>query len=245
MKNENPELLRVENASKHFGGLAAVSEASLSVRQGEIIGLIGPNGAGKTTLFNMISGALTPNNGKIHFDGHDITHLTMDRICKLGLGRTYQIVQPFENLSVLENVMVGAFIHAGSVQAARRKAEEVLEFVGLADKASVRGPGLSLQHLKRMEVARALATNPKLILLDEVMAGLNPTATEQVIQMILKIREAGVTVLIIEHIMKAVMTLSDRIYVLSQGNMIATGEPIDIVKNPEVIKSYLGEKKYA
>ncbi|WRS27560.1 ABC transporter ATP-binding protein [Oscillospiraceae bacterium MB08-C2-2] len=243
--SEKKILLEGKDVVKRFGGLTAVNKASMEVREGEIIGLIGPNGAGKTTLFNMFSGSFQPTSGDVIFGGTNITKMKPNQICRLGIGRTFQIVQPFENLTVLENTMVGALINTNSVHEARDKAEEVLEFVGLKERAHSRGSELGLQFLKRMEMARALATEPKLLLLDEVMAGLNPSASVEVIELVQKIRDSGVTVLIIEHIMKAVMTLSDRIYVLSQGSMIAHGIPQDVVKDPEVIKSYLGEKKHA
>ena len=242
---KNPIILQTENVVKQFGGLVAVDNISIELHEGEILGLIGANGAGKTTLFNMISGSFRPTSGKILFNGIRIDKLPPNKICKLGLGRTYQIVQPFLNLTVLENTMVGALLRNSSVKEARKKAEEILEFVGLSNRKDVVGGALNIPELKRMEVARALATEPKVLLLDEVMAGLNPTESEQVIELVRNIRENGTTIVIIEHVMKAIMNLSDRIYVLNHGKLIATGTPSEITQNSEVIKSYLGEKSYA
>lgn len=242
---KNPIILQTENVVKQFGGLVAVDNISIELHEGEILGLIGANGAGKTTLFNMISGSFRPTSGKILFNGIRIDKLPPNKICKLGLGRTYQIVQPFLNLTVLENTMVGALLRNSSVKEARKKAEEILEFVGLSNRKDVVGGALNIPELKRMEVARALATEPKVLLLDEVMAGLNPTESEQVIELVRNIRENGTTIVIIEHVMKAIMNLSDRIYVLNQGKLIATGTPSETTQNSEVIKSYLGEKSYA
>lgn len=238
-------LLTAEHVTKRYGGLVAVNDVSVYVNKGEIVGLIGPNGAGKTTLFNILSGMQKCNAGNIMFNGHDITHKPVNQICRAGIGRTFQIVQPFENLTVLENVMVGAFVHMNSVEAARSRALEILELVGMRDLKDAPGRGLSLQYMKCMEVARALATSPKLLLLDEVMAGLNPTGIEAFVKTIKKIRDSGVTIVVIEHVIKAIMSLSDRIYVLDQGRLIAEGQPDAVMSNEEVIKSYLGAKKYA
>lgn len=240
-----PDILKVNHVTKRYGGLVAVNDVSMNIKKGEIIGLIGPNGAGKTTLFNIISGMQKSNSGKIEFLGRDITHTPVNKICHAGMGRTFQIVQPFENLTVLENVMVGAFVNTNSVQAARTKALEVLELVGMVDMKDSPGRGLSLQFMKCMEVARALATDPKMLLLDEVMAGLNPTGIEAFVHTIKDIRDSGVTILVIEHVIKAIVSLSDRIYVLDQGSLIAEGLPNEVMNNEEVIKSYLGAKKYA
>ena len=242
---KNPIILQTENVVKQFGGLVAVDNISIELHEGEILGLIGANGAGKTTLFNMISGSFRPTSGKILFNGTRIDKLSPNKICKLGLGRTYQIVQPFLNLTVLENTTVGALLRNPSVKEARKKAEEILEFVGLSGRKDVVGGALNIPELKRMEMARALATEPKVLLLDEVMAGLTPTESEQVIELVRSIRNSGTTIIIIEHVMKAIMNLSDRIYVLNQGKLIATGTPSEITQNSEVIKSYLGEKSYA
>lgn len=239
-------MLSVEKVTKKFGGLTAVNQVSMQVREGEIVGLIGANGAGKTTLFNMIAGAYPVTEGKILFDGREVQNVPSHKLAKIGVGRTYQIVKPFGNLTMLENTMVGALQKYPKVEDARKKAEEVLELVEMSDRRDVRGENLNLPELKRMEVARALATEPKILLLDEVMAGLNPADSERVIELVRKInKETGLTIVIIEHIMKAVMTLSNRIYVLNQGVLIAQGTPEEVSRNPEVIKSYLGEKRYA
>ena len=245
MDDKNERLLTVTGVTTRFKGLVAVDSVDMHIDRGEIIGMIGPNGAGKTTLFNNISGVLHPDEGTIHFLGKDISCTTSDKICHLGIGRTFQIVQPFVNLSVMENVMVGSFVRTNDVKKAREEAGRVLRLVGMYEMRDARGRGLSLQYLKRMEVARALATRPQLLLLDEVMAGLNPTEALDFVNTILRIRETGITILIIEHIIKAITTVSDRIYVLNQGKLIAEGTPEETMRHPEVIKSYLGEKKHA
>ena len=239
-------LLQVEEVTKRFGGLTAVNQVSMHVKQGETVGLIGANGAGKTTLFNLIAGAYHVTSGRILFEGKEIQNMPSHKLARIGIARTYQIVKPFSNLTMLENTMVGALQKHSRVEEARRKAEEVLELVEMGDRKHVRGENLNLPELKRMEVARALATEPKILLLDEVMAGLNPTDSGRVINLIRKIgKESGLTIIIIEHVMKAVMTLSDRVYVLNQGCLIADGSPEEVTADPEVIKSYLGEKRYA
>lgn len=244
MKQE--ALLQVEAVTKKFGGLTAVNEVSMHVAPGEVIGLIGANGAGKTTLFNMIAGAYHVTSGRILFEGREVQNLPSHKLAKIGIARTYQIVKPFSNLTMLENTMVGALQKHARVEDARKRAEEILELVEMSERKNVRGENLNLPELKRMEVARALATEPKILLLDEVMAGLNPTDSERVIRLVRKInKESGVTIIIIEHVMKAVMTLSDRVYVLNQGRLIAEGTPEEVTTHPEVIKSYLGEKRYA
>lgn len=239
-------LLKVEEVTKKFGGLTAVNQVSMHVNPGEIVGLIGVNGAGKTTLFNLIAGAYHVTSGRILFEGHEVQNMPSHKLARIGIARTYQIVKPFSNLTMLENTMVGALQKHSSVEEARRKAEEILDLVEMGDRKNVRGENLNLPELKRMEVARALATEPKILLLDEVMAGLNPTDSQRVINLIQKInQDSGLTIIIIEHVMKAVMTLSDRVYVLNQGRLIADGSPEEVTTHPEVIKSYLGEKRYA
>lgn len=239
-------LLQVEEVTKKFGGLTAVNQVSMHVHPGEIVGLIGANGAGKTTLFNLIAGAYHVTSGRILFEGHEVQNMPSHKLSRIGIARTYQIVKPFSNLTMLENTMVGALQKHSSVEEARRKAEEILDLVEMGDRKNVRGENLNLPELKRMEVARALATEPKILLLDEVMAGLNPTESQRVINLIQKInQDFGLTIIIIEHVMKAVMTLSDRVYVLNQGRLIADGSPEEVTTHPEVIKSYLGEKRYA
>lgn len=239
-------LLQVEEVTKKFGGLTAVNQVSMHVNPGELIGLIGANGAGKTTLFNLIAGAYHVTSGRILFEGHEVQNMPSHKLSRIGIARTYQIVKPFSNLTMLENTMVGALQNHKRVEDARQKAEEILELVEMSGRGNVRGENLNLPELKRMEVARALATEPKILLLDEVMAGLNPTDSQRVINLIQKInKEFGLTIIIIEHVMKAVMTLSDRVYVLNQGRLIADGKPEEVTTHPEVIKSYLGEKRYA
>lgn len=236
------KILEINHLQKKFGGLIAVNDVNIEVQEGEIVGLIGANGAGKTTLFNMIAGFFKPSDGKVIYKGKDITGAPSHKVCHMGIGRTYQIVRPFASLSVLENTMVGALIRDPNVETAREKALHILEFLGMAHRQDVAGKDLNLPELKRMELARALATDPKLLLLDEVMAGLTPSDSAIVIDLVRKINESGVSIIIIEHVMKAVMTLSDRIYVLNQGRLIAQGKPKEVSENPDVIKSYLGEK---
>lgn len=243
--DEKTVILNVDHLTKKFGGLTAVNEVSMHVEQGEIVGLIGANGAGKTTLFNMIAGAFPPTSGTITFCGGEIQGKPSHQICRLGIGRTYQVVKPFRNLTVLQNATVGALLRDSNVKSAAEKAREVCELVGLGGRVDVTGGSLGLPELKRMEIARALCTAPKLLLLDEVMAGLNPAESEKAIELVRKISATGITIIVIEHIMKAIMSLSDRIYVLNQGNLIAQGTPEHVSSDPEVIKSYLGEKRYA
>lgn len=239
----NKKILEVQNITKNFGGLVANDNINIHLYQGEILGLIGANGAGKTTLFNIIAGTFPPSKGSILYEGKNIENKQSQQICKLGIARTYQIVKPFGNLTVQENVMVGAFLNNSDVSEVKEKAEEIINFVGLSDKIKTPGSDLNLPQLKRLEVARALATNPKILLLDEVMAGLNPSENKNVVNLVLKIRDNGVSIILIEHVMKAVMSLSDRIYTLNQGKLIAEGTPEEIVNNPAVQASYLGEKK--
>ena len=236
----NKPIIDVQNLTIAFGGLVAVNDVSIHLNKGEILGLIGTNGAGKTTLFNMIAGALKPTSGKIYFHGKEIQGKRPDQICSLGIARTYQIVQPFANLTVLKNVMVGSLYRYKNVREAEQKAMEVLERVNLAHIAHQPGTALSLPELKRMEIARALATEPEVLLLDEVMAGLNPTECEAAMKMVKSICDSGVTLIVIEHVMRAIMNISDRIYVMNQGKLIAEGTPSEVSTNEEVIKSYLG-----
>jgi branched-chain amino acid transport system ATP-binding protein len=234
-------LLAVEGVGKAFGGLRAVSGVSLSVAEGELVGLIGPNGAGKTTLFHLLSGFLRPDEGRVRYAGEDLAGLRPHDICQRGMVRTFQITRPFQRLSVLENVLVGALERVAHRRQAVALAEEVLALTGLAGKAGQMGHGLTLPDRKRLEVARALATGPRLLLLDEVMAGLNPTETGQFIELIRTIHARGVTILLIEHVMKAVMALSQRVLVLNYGELIAEGAPQAIVRDPTVIEAYLGQ----
>ena len=235
-------VVEVSGVSKRFGGLLAVSEASLEVQPGRITALSGPNGAGKTTLFAIMSGFLRPDSGSVRFDGEDITGLAPHRICRLGLVRTFQIVQPFGALSVRENIAVGSHLHQRSHDRALEQAEKIAGQVGMQAQLDTPAQGLTIAGRKRLELARALATQPKLLLLDEVMAGLTPTEVNEIVTVIKGIRDAGVTILLIEHVMQAVMSLSDDIYVLNQGRIIAHGGPRDIASNPQVIEAYLGRR---
>lgn len=233
-------MLEVRDISKSFGGLKAVDGASLDVASGEIVGLIGPNGAGKTTLFATIAGFHRPDAGTVSFEGKPITGLAPHRICAAGMVRTFQITQPFAGISVRENIMVGAYLHTADRRLAAREAEAVAALVGMRDQLDQRGADLTVAGRKRLELARALATGPRLLLLDEVMAGLNPTEIVEIVGVIKNIRASGVTILLIEHVMQAVTSLAERVYVLNQGRMIAEGTPAAIADNEMVIEAYLG-----
>lgn len=235
-------LLTVQTVSKSFRGLRALESVSFEVAAGSITALIGPNGAGKTTCFNLIAGVLAPDAGTVSFDGIRIDGQRPDQICAAGIGRTFQIVKPFAGLTVLDNVIVGALLHEGSVRLARAQARGVLERLGLAAKADVPAAALTLPDRKRLEVARALATRPRLLLLDEVMAGLRPTECDQMIEVFRELNARdGLTVLLIEHVMRAVMALAQHVVVLSFGRVIASGAPQDVARNPDVLDCYLGE----
>jgi branched-chain amino acid transport system ATP-binding protein len=234
-------LLAVDGVSKRFRGLVAVDQVSFDLREGEIFAVIGPNGAGKTTLFNMIAGDLVPDSGSIRFDGARISGLAADAICRRGIGRTFQLVRPFPGLSVEDNVTIGALLRRRHVDAARAHACEVLRRLDLFDKRTLPASALTLPDRKRLEMARALATDPKLLLLDEVMAGLRPTETDRIIAVLRDLnRETGLTILLIEHVMRAVMALAQRILVLHHGAVIAEGTPDAVVHDRAVIESYLG-----
>ncbi len=234
-------LLEAKEITKRFGGLVAVGNLSLSVDEGQILGLIGPNGAGKTTAFNMISGFYKADEGEIIFDGKKITDLRPDQICKLGLTRTFQVVKPFPQLSVLDNVMVGAYNRTNDSKESKKKAEEIIEFLGMQDMEGMTAGSLSVAHRKRLEVAKALATDPKIILLDEAMAGLRPTETDEMIELVRQISRQGIALLLVEHVMKVIMSLAERIVVIHHGEKIAEGTPQQICQDKAVIDAYLGE----
>ncbi len=234
-------LLSVEDVSKRFRGLVAVDRVGFEVAEGSIFAVIGPNGAGKTTLFNLIAGALKPDAGSIAFAGERIEGLPPDRICRRGIGRTFQIVRPFPALTVEDNIVIGALLHRSDLFAARAQAEDVLRRLDLFDKRHQRASALTLPDRKRLEMARALATDPKLLLLDEVMAGLRPTETDRIVSILKELnRERGLTILLIEHVMRAVMALAGEVLVLHHGAKIAQGAPAEVVRDAAVINSYLG-----
>jgi branched-chain amino acid transport system ATP-binding protein len=238
-------ILEGQEVTKYFGGLVAVSKVDFHVNEGEVLGLIGPNGAGKSTLFNLISAALTPNPGAILFKGVNITGIKPYKICRMGLARTFQNVKIFTNLSVLENVLLGSFFGTKarvSAPDAVKNAKEILEFVGLARFAVLPAGELTLANQKRLEVARALATRPEILMLDEMMEGLNHTEVAQAMQLVDNIRGKGITVIMIEHVMKAIMNVCDRIMVLHHGAKIADGTPHEVANSQTVMKVYLGEK---
>jgi branched-chain amino acid transport system ATP-binding protein len=240
--NDAAPLLALDRVTKRFGGLTAVSGVSVTVPAGEILGIIGPNGAGKTTLFNVISGYYRPEDGRIVFAGHDVTGQAPHAICRLGLTRTFQLVKPFGNLSVIDNVMIGALTRLPTVSAARLEAERVVEACGLAAHATGQARTLPIGLRKRLEVARALATRPRLLLLDEVMSGLNPTELGGMIELIRRLHADGLTLIVIEHIMAAMMRLAQRILVLHHGEAIAQGAPAAIAQDRRVVDAYLGEE---
>ena len=233
-------ILEIKHVSKFFGGLAANSDVSFEMAQGMIMGLIGPNGAGKTTLFNCITGYYPPSKGEVIFDGRIMNGLQPDAVCKLGMARTWQKVRPLAKMTVVDNVMVGALCRTNSLKKAREMAMEQVRVVRLEHRANFLAGGLPIGERKKLEVARVLATQPKLLLLDEVMGGLNPAESEEIIQLILDIRKLGITQMVIEHDMKAIMRISDRVVVLNSGEKLAEGSPEEVVSNPEVITAYLG-----
>jgi len=234
------EALVIKGLSKRFGGLRAVQDVSFSVQENETLALIGPNGAGKTTSFNLMSGFHRPDSGSVLAYGRDITGLRPHDICAHGLARTFQVAKPFGGMTVLANVMTGAFLRDKNTAVARDKAHEAIEFVGLAAREKAAAKDLTTIDQRRLEMARALATQPRLLLLDEVMAGLNPAEIDQAVALIGKLRERGLTIIIVEHVMRAIMAVARRIVVLDHGQKIAEGSPKEIVENPEVIRAYLG-----
>ena len=238
-------LLEVKQLTKSFGGLMANDHVDLVVNQGEIVGLIGPNGAGKTTLFNCIAGFYSPTSGAVRFRDEDITGLPANEICLKGIARTFQIVRVFKEMPVVDNIMIGAFSRTHSAAQARKKALEVIDFCGLMAKKNVLAGGLTIADKKRLEVAKAFATGPKLLMLDEAMAGLNQTETAAAVELVRKIRQSGTTILLVEHVMEVVMPISNRVVVLEYGQKIAEDTPEKVIHNEEVIKAYLGDKYHA
>ena len=236
------EVLVVRNLSKRFGGLRAVSDVSFEVREGETLALIGPNGAGKTTSFNLITGYYRPDAGSVMAFGRELVGLRPYDICGIGLARTFQVARPFGSMTVLANVMTGAFLRDRRVEAARRCANEALEFVGLAAKAQTLARDLTTIDQRRLEMARALVTEPRLLMLDEVMAGLNPAEVDQAVALVGQLSQRGLTIVIVEHVMRAIMAVARHIIVLDHGQKIAEGSPRDVVANPEVVRAYLGSE---
>jgi branched-chain amino acid transport system ATP-binding protein len=237
-------ILEIKNLLKSFGGLVAIKDLHFTVSDGEIIGLIGPNGSGKTTLFNLISGFLKPDSGRIRFNGGDITGLKPHRICRTGIARTFQLTKPFGGMTALQNIMVGRMYGAewgGRVRQAEEECEKILEFVGLGGRGPFLASSFNIVDRKRLEIARALATKPRLLLLDEMMSGLTHTEMEEALQLVRTIGHSGITLIVVEHVMKAILDVSSRLIVLNHGEKIAEGKPQEVVRNEKVIEAYLGE----
>lgn len=239
------EALVISKLNKKFGGLHAVNDVSFSVHENEILALIGPNGAGKTTAFNLIMGFHRPDSGSIKAMGEEIAGFSAHKVCALGMARTFQVAKPFGGMTVLENVMTGAFLRQANTQAAREAARESIEFLGLGAKEHIAARDLTTIDQRRLEMARALATQPKILLLDEVMAGLNPAEVDQAVGLIKKLSSRGLTIVIVEHLMRAIMAVAKRMVVLDHGQKIAEGLPDEVIKNPEVIRAYLGSSYVA
>ena len=235
------EILRVEGLSKWFGGLQAVKDVSFSMHRGEILGLIGPNGAGKTTAFNMIAGFLKPSAGSVHLAGRDMTGRKPWDVCKAGVARTFQLSKPFGDMTVIDNLMVGGFARHTDRSRNRDRALEVADFLGLGPLVETEAQNLTAFDRRRLELARALCTEPELLLMDEVVAGATPSEAEEMVKLVRKVRDRGVSILIVEHVMKVIMSLSDRVIVFDHGELIAEGEPAAVVSKPEVLKAYFGE----
>lgn len=238
----NP-LLEVRHITRKFGGLLANNDVSLSVNEGEILGLIGPNGAGKSTLFNMIAGTFPPTSGEIVFDGKPITRVRGTQRCAMGIARTFQVPRSFDSMTVIDNVMVGGFVRHSRASAARAAALNTLDFVGLAARADAPASELTPPEKRRLEMARAMATDPKLLLLDEVMTGLTPSEAKAGVELVRRVRQRGITVIMVEHVMEIVMTLADRVVVMHLGEILAQGRPEDVVRDDRVIAAYLGERR--